>query len=398
MALQDLTPQLRTRLSRMERAVGWFVMLATGLLLFGFGYYIYKTAERKGWFKPKFEYQTSLNDGSGLKIGDPVKIMGATAGAITDITPNEPDAYYGITIKFTILEPHYGYIWTDSRVSVTSDLLGNRVLQISKGVAGVPTILEDKKKKPLAMLKWKLARDTRDKVFADTSKAHPDLEHTDPYTFNSTIKTEIANLVQANSNAFYTNLTASYWIDPNEAPSLQDRLQKVVDQVETALPNILNLTNQLAATLTSATALTSNLNTVAINAQPVVSNLTTLTSQLNKPGALGDWLLPTNVNQKLDSVMGNADTAVGNLNTNLATLNLSLLHLANLTSNLNQQVQVNTNILSNVSQAVTDTDDLVQGLKHHWLLRSAFKKANAKTNAPPKYSEPNLPPKQQEKH
>ena len=32
MGLQDLTPQLRTRLSRMERAVGWFVVLATALL------------------------------------------------------------------------------------------------------------------------------------------------------------------------------------------------------------------------------------------------------------------------------------------------------------------------------------------------------------------------------
>ena len=50
MALQDLTPQLRTRLSRMERAVGWFVFLAMLLLAFGFVYYVYATAERKGWF------------------------------------------------------------------------------------------------------------------------------------------------------------------------------------------------------------------------------------------------------------------------------------------------------------------------------------------------------------
>src|SRR5437764_9942356 len=95
----------------------------------------------------------------------------------------------------------------------------------------------------------------------------------------------------------------------SEAPSLQNRLQKVVDEVEAGLPNILNLTNQLAGTLTSATTLTSNLNTVAINVQPAISNVTILLSQLNRPGALGDWLLPTNVNQKLDSVMGNADAA-----------------------------------------------------------------------------------------
>ena len=54
MALQDLTPQLRTRLNRVEKAVGWFVLLAVSLLLFGFGYYAYNTAQRKGWFIREF--------------------------------------------------------------------------------------------------------------------------------------------------------------------------------------------------------------------------------------------------------------------------------------------------------------------------------------------------------
>ena len=53
MALKDLTPQLRTRLSRVERAVGWFVLLALVLLVAGFGYYAYTTAQRKGWFQRK---------------------------------------------------------------------------------------------------------------------------------------------------------------------------------------------------------------------------------------------------------------------------------------------------------------------------------------------------------
>lgn len=397
MALQDLTPQLRTRLSRMERAVGWFVMVATALLLFGFGYYIYKTAERKGWFTPKFVYQTSLNDASGLAVGDKVTLMGFTAGEITDITPNEPDAYFGVTIKFTILKPHYGYIWDDSRVAIASDLLGHRTLQITKGAAGIPTIEESTNKVPQAMLRWKAVRAARKEVLAKLTLANPDMQKTNHSKFNWFVKDELLKMAQADSNTFYTNLTDVYWISTDEAPSLQDRLQKVVDQVETALPNILNLTNQLAATLSSATTLTSNLNTVAVNAQPAVTNLTLLMSQLNRPGALGDWLLPTNVNQKLDSVMGNADSAVGNLNTNLVTLNLSLLHLADLTSNLNAQVQVNTNILSNVSKAVVDSDDLVQGLKRHWLLRSAFKKEN--TNAPStKPIQPTLSPKQQGMH
>jgi ABC-type transporter Mla subunit MlaD len=393
MALQDLTPQLRTRLSRVERAVGWFVMVATTLLICGFGFYVYKTAERKGYFTQKFKYQTSLNDASGLKIGDPVKLMGFQAGEITDIIPNEPDAYFGVTITFVILKPHFGYIWDDSRVTVSSDLLGNRFLQITKGTAGIPTIVENTNKQPVAMLVSRVANKARKEVLAKLKTENPDLEKTNHYLFNWTVKDELLRMAQANSNQFYTNLTASYWIFPDESPSLQDRLQKVVDQVEQSLPGVFNLTNQLASTLTSATSLTSNLNTVAVGVQPTVSNLTVITGQLNRPGALGEWLIPTNVNEKLDTVMGNANTTVVSLNTNLDSLNLSLLNLADLTSNLNAQVQVNTNILSNVSKAVTDADDFVQGLKRHWLLRSAFKKEN--TNAVPnkRVVTPALPPK-----
>ena len=51
-----------------------------------------------------------------------------------------------------------------------------------------------------------------------------------------------------------------------------------------------------------------------------MSNLAVLTAQLNQPGALGEWLLPTNINQKLDSVLGGADTALTTANTNLAVL------------------------------------------------------------------------------
>src|SRR5882672_8881328 len=98
MALNDLTPQLRTRLSRMERAVGWFVLLATALLIFGFVYYLVVMAERKGWFIKTIQYQTSVQSGAGLKVGDHVKLMGFDAGQITRIVPNAPYEYYNITV------------------------------------------------------------------------------------------------------------------------------------------------------------------------------------------------------------------------------------------------------------------------------------------------------------
>src|SRR5439155_11819157 len=142
MALQDLTPQLRTRLSRMERAVGWFVLLATGLLVFGFGYYAYHTAERKGWFKTKAPFFTFADRATGLKVGDPVNLMGFDVGQITRIETQPPEDYlHAVYVEFEIVSPYYGYLWTEgSRAKVTTaDLLGKRVLEVTKGTGGFPT-------------------------------------------------------------------------------------------------------------------------------------------------------------------------------------------------------------------------------------------------------------------
>jgi hypothetical protein len=74
----------------------------------------------------------------------------------------------------------------------------------------------------------------------------------------------------------------------------------------------------------------------------------------------------------------NADASLARLTGELAR---SLESLAGITSNLNNQVQANTNLLSAISDAVVHADQFVQGLKRHWLLRSAFKTKD--TNAAP---------------
>ena len=140
MGLQDLTPQLRTRLNRAERFVGLFVTLATLLMVAGFAYYIFHTAHRKGWFLTKVVYSTSIQNAAGLKVGDPIKLMGFPAGDITDIVPNSPDDIFNVTVFFRVTDPNFGYLWTDSKVRVTADLLGSRYLELIKGVNGLPTV------------------------------------------------------------------------------------------------------------------------------------------------------------------------------------------------------------------------------------------------------------------
>lgn len=374
MALQDLSPQLRTRLNRMERAVGWFVILATLLLLGGFAYYIYNTAESKGWFLKKISYRTGASSAAGLKIGDPVRLMGRDVGDITDVILNEPYAYYNVTIQFRVKMDQYnypGYIWSDSKVKINSgDFLGNRYLEITKGVEGVPTVRQSTNSEILGVL-----------------RSHHFIK-TEMQALQKDGKTASQALAMLNAEAkaspekFYTNRLGGnyFFLEPLDSPALSDQLESVAKQIETALPNILNLTNQIAVVLSNTASLTANLDAVASGARPAVSNLTFLTAQLNHPGALGEWLLPTNINTRLDTVLGGVDVTLTNVNTNLAALaenvNLSLENLAGITSNLNAQVQANSNMLGVISKTVSDADDFVQGLKRHWLLRSAFKKEN----------------------
>lgn len=390
MALQDLTPQLRTRLNRMERAVGWFVLLAAVLLIAGFAYYIRNTAQRKGWFLQKITYQTCVSSGAGLKIGDPVRLMGFEVGEITAIVPNDPYSYYNITIYFHVKLDKYnypGYIWSDSKVKVNSgDLLGGRFLEITKGAVGVPTILNPTNNVTTGtLLRWFLEDASKKRIaaarIADAEEAQRLNQSPTP---DDQLVAEVLGELNADAKArpesYYTNDFRNnvYFLEPLESLAVTERLERLVSQVEAALPNILGLTNKIAAVLGNTANLTSNLNVVAENVQPAVANFSALAAQLRGPGALGEWALGTNGQKNLDATLANANQTIANTDTNLNLLfeNLaqSLDNLAGITSNLNAQVQANTNMLGSISQAVIDADDLIQGLKRHWLLRSAFKK------------------------
>ena len=142
MALQDLTPQRRTRLSRLERVVGLFVGVAAILMAAGLAYYDYQTAKRKGTFDTKVRYYTLARSGAGLKVGQAVKLMGREVGEITEIELQPPGDYYDLFIAFEVKEPYFGYLWEDSRAKiVASDFLGGRALELTKGTNGAPTYL-----------------------------------------------------------------------------------------------------------------------------------------------------------------------------------------------------------------------------------------------------------------
>jgi ABC-type transporter Mla subunit MlaD len=310
--------------NRGDRWVGLFVMAALLLLVAGFGYYLYHTAERRGWFVPRSPYYTFVQTADGLEVGEPVMLMGFPVGNITVVEAQPPGSWYNVFVGFEIKRPYYGYIWSDSRVKVATVGLLGRQLEIVKGVAGLPTVYE--------------------------KEGRPD------------------EILLGTNRVALTAAPKGVFLPPDESASVTERAEKLLGQVEAALPDILTLTNRLNSVLdnangllTNTTALMVNLDQTVASLQPIVSNATVITGNLTAPTAALEAQIAM-------LVLG---------------LNDTLLNLASITSNLNVQVQSNDQILSEISSLVTNSDDLVQGLKRHWLLRGAFKSKPAATNAPP---------------
>ena len=166
--MQDLTPQLRTRLGRVDARWGssysWrrFCWLPASATTF--------TTRRsgKGGWLPRWQYGTSLYSAAGLKVGDPVKLMGFDVGEITMIDTERPDGVYNVYVQFSVRAPYFGYLWTaGSKVRVSpTDFLGNRVVEVTKGTNYIPTHLvwEVREYTPEEAL---ALADLKDKLFLD---------------------------------------------------------------------------------------------------------------------------------------------------------------------------------------------------------------------------------------
>ena len=304
----------------MERLAGLFVVAAAGVMLTGFAYYLYHTAESRGWFVPKCPYYTFAESAEGLQVGAPILLMGFSVGEITRIEAQAPGSYYKVFVGFEVRRPYYGYIWTDSKVRIGSgDLLGGRRLEVTVGSAGQPTAYEEDGRVREVLIDGK--------------------------------KVPLAEVPQG------------VGVESLEEPALADRAQKLVAQVEEALPGILA---QVETVLGNASQFTEELDHLASEARPVLANVDKITGQLSDPqGSLGEWLLTPELRAGLDE-------ALSNLNADLATLNETLTNVGAITGSLKTQVEANDQILGEISSLVVEADDLVEGLKRHWLLQSAF--------------------------
>jgi chromosome segregation ATPase len=275
-------------------------------------------------------------------------------------------------------------------VKVSADLFGKRFLEVTKGKAGPPTVNETTNKTIVGILNFQHL-DQRQKALLEQKKTMPEILQQ--------LKAEAA----ADEEEFYRKYTDGVycWINPDEAPALNERLERLADQVEAALPNILDLTNRIVAVLDEGINAASNASAVLTAAQPILDNIEQITDQIRDPdGSLGDWLIPPDIRQQLTNTLDSANLTMRSANTTLTNadaqittlaleLERTLENLSSITSNLNAQVAANSNLVKEISDAIVHADEFVQGIKRHWLLRSAFKSRD--TNQPPRSSSSDSP-------
>lgn len=354
MALQDLTPQLRTRMSRVERVVGLFVFVAALLMAAGFVYYLLEAGKRRGWFINKVPYYCYAREATGLKVGDPVRQRGREVGRIVQIesTPSDPwflSSNFNVFIKFHIWEPYFGYILTDSRVRLLSaDFFGSRFLEVTTGDPdlGFATVLT----KP---------NFSESLILNDRDKNYPN-------------PTNLVRLSETRNGV---------WLFTEEMPSMGQQAQEIVRVVSESLPQ---MTVQVSELLVEATGAASNAAVALAQLQPTLDQLATLTERMSEEdGVIGRLLLTTNLQEQVETALASMDATLTNTTELIRTsevqlqdltrrLALTLDNVALVTSNLSGQVSANGLMLNEVSSLVVSADDMVRGLKQHWLLRSAF--------------------------
>lgn len=241
--------------------MGLFVFLAAALMVAGFCYYLYRQAQRRGWFEVKAHYYTYADSGQGLAVGDPVKLMGFEVGNITRIfamPARGKGSGHNVEIDFEVVGVNYSYIWTNSTARLLdSGFLGKREMDINKGTQGYTAYatfpFEEKSLESITNSdhfdRLRLAQELYDGTnlvlhawmpFRTNIAKISGLGISELWTFDTTRPGNRITAVWDDTGHRYVPFegTNLYMLTPEEPPSLMDRAQALVGQVEVALPNI----------------------------------------------------------------------------------------------------------------------------------------------------------------
>ena len=366
MGLQDLTPQLRTRMGRVEWYVGLFLGTTALLMLLAFGLYLKRTAEARGWFVIEVPYFTYLPDASGLRPGSPVNLMGFKVGEVTEVTAidlqqrmtwdylatNGYAVFVGFRIRADGRSEFPGYVNSDATVRIAGfpvELLGGTALEVKPGTSqGVVTYGKTPEGKPgVLMAKFAFGQPGPDRT--NQFLKYEAVKGSKGYF----LKLDEAETLVAEAQRVVRRLENIATTVDDRLPAMLSELQRTLEVTRSALPG---MTSQIGQVLETARltlpGLTNNLDAVLVNTRDLTAQLRDTWPMLTNTLELtlvASRQLVTNINQAIP-------TLASNVNVTLTNVNVILSRDTNITANTST-------LVSNVNQVIT----------RHWLFRSAFK-------------------------
>ena len=387
MALQDLTPQLRTRLRKVEWMVVLFLGGTTLLMLASLGWFIFRTGEARGWWVDEVPYYTYVGDATGIKVGTPVHMMGFKVGEVTkvDALPleelrkwdyyqtNQFRAFVGFKVRDKEPSRYPGYIGSDSRVKLGGfpvEIAGGVVLEISVGSMGGTLTTTNLEGGGIGVLSDKFAYDELSGKKDSPNRRYLPLSETE--------------------KGFYLPIDQSETLLA-QVQQVLAKVRGIGTKVDAALPG---LTEELYLTLTNVHAITEQLrpNVGPPGALGAMVLPTNLVARFGQAGGLGDLVLPTNLNAQLIATLAAVPGTLSNLDQRTASLGVLITNLVKGTGPLGNAItnldltmdNVRSNTVPQATALLRTLDSFVEGMKRHWLFRGAFKAPKAEERPVPR--------------
>lgn len=348
----------------MSFLIGALVLIA-GLV----AWFIRSTGEARGWWITQVPYFTYMKQGTGIKVGTPVQLMGFKVGKVTQVEAVGLKQFrdwdylftnnFNVFVGFTVHEPYPGYISTDSRVTIGGfpiDIAGGLTLDISVGAPNAVVTVTNLPGGKMGVL-------LKDFAFAPESLSRT----------NNLLK---YRPITKGNEGYYLAMDQSETLVA-QASRIMAKVDRVSGVIDVSLPRMTNRIENLLARVDS----------IAQKVEPVIG----------QPGGIGALLVPTNLNARLDTVLLDLHEQSERLVPTIAKVNRTL-DTAQQTSAevkpLLQQIQSTvvqvhetvkvlqakvgeTNLLYNVSRLANNAAQLSETtdylFRHHWLFRSAFK-------------------------
>ena len=260
--------------------------------------------------------------------------------------------FYGTALAYKSAVNH-GYVLTDSRVKLgAGDFLGARSLEVVRGSTGMVTVVA------------KGGQSAR--ILSEAYAWKPR-------------ETNLAYLTEPEA-------PKGYYLRADEEKPLPVRLTEIANQVNDALPGVFAMTNQVNIALGNLTNITAQLASVMPKVDGAIADARSLIGDLRpalqKPGGLGELILPTNLNAQMTLLVSNLNPGSGPLANTLSNVNQRLGDIGLTLTNVNRQLSQNTNLLADANKLTRDVGSLAGSietlLRKHWLFRSAFKTNEAK--------------------